>query len=511
MRLARPGLIVGIILVFLVAGAGWILVHSPALISGLHQPDADAPLAAYRQSLASAKQTAFEGGHTPEELAQAEKMLVAALGNPLFSRLDKTERAGVYSGAGWAASRLDHDKRARDMLALAVKLNPDDWEDWRLLAKTQSYVDDYDAAATTLVTYARRWPKRLDDDKDFIIRVVNGAEADSAPRLQLLQTLYNANWSPAPVGVSAMWKQLAMSKIRLGHRESARAIITRITAPGDLVAVRSDKRFDGLFDPKSPQFNVEAAAVRRADLLRTYAESNPKDVKAEAELARALLALGRNQEVADRAARALTRFKFGDGPFKHLDHQPWLMHTRSQALTRLGRFDEALVQMEQAARPNGNGEADTNRVLDLGAFYCTVGRADDALAVVRSATDMNDFGRGVQAYVQHCAAYLKHDPALAESALAFLREHKRDNQEPLLYALLRVNHMDEAARSIIDRLADVDTRNGMLVELQGYLTARKLPGGEAMSARWHAVVARDDVKREVERVGRIEHYDYFGD
>lgn len=511
MRVARVGLIVGIAWLLLVGGLSWGVFHSQASTRATEQPDPDAPLARYRGALDEAEATAFTLGHTPGEWAQSNKVLVAALADPLFARLGKTEQAGVYSGAGWAALRLDENARARHMLAQAVKLDPDASEDWHLLAQTQAYLNDYEAAATTLITYVRRWPTQLNDDKDFIARVIDGAEAGSTPRLQLLQALFRANWNPEPVGVSGVWKELALSNIRLGRREDAREVITHITAPGDLVGVRSDRRFDGLFNPNEPRFQVEAAAVRRADLMRAFAQSHPKDLQPEVELAGALLALGRNEEVLDRADRALTRVQYGDGPFKHASQKSRLMYVRSQALTRLGRFQEAQLQLEQAAKPDDQGKADVNQALNLGELYCSLGRADDALAAARSARDMNDFGKGVQAYVQHCAALLKHDPVRAERALAFLRAHKKDNEGPLLLALLRGNRIDEAAKSVIDRLAAEDTRNDTLVELQDYPQSTPPPGTQLMSARWDALAARNDVMRAVEQVGRIQHYDYYGE
>jgi len=393
----------------------------------------------------------------------------------------------------------------------AVKLNSDDPEDWRALAIAQISLDNYDAAAKTLATYAQRWPSRLDDEEDLIIEVINGAEEDSEPRLELLQALYDAKWNPEPVGVSWMWKELALIRIQLGQREAAQSIITRITAPDDLVGVRSDKRFDGLFDPQAPQFNVEAAAVRRADLLRSHADSNPKDLEREAKLARALVALGRNEEVSDRTARALIRATSGDGPFEHPDYKSSLMNSRAQALIRLGRIQEAEEQLQQASKPGGNGEADPKLVLNLGMFYCNVGRPDDSLAAAKSATHLSDYGKGMQASVQYCAALLKNDRILAERSLAFLREHKEDNRGQLLFALLRGNYMDEAAESIIESLAAADRRNYMLIQLQVYPEAKALPGGELLDARWNELVARDDVKRAVERVGRIEYYEYYGD
>lgn len=508
MRVARVGLIIGVAWLVLVGSLGWLVFHSPA---ATRATDADAALSRYRETLDKATATAFTLRHTPEEWAQADKVLVAGLANPLFARLGKAEQAEVFSGAGWAAMRLDDDARTRDMLVQAVRLDPDAAEDWRLLAEAQSYLHAYDAAATTLTIYARRWPKRLDDDKDLITRVIDGAKPDSAPRLQLLQALLRADWNPEPVGVSGVWKELALSKIRLGQRDAARALLTRITAPDDLIGVRSDKRFDGLFGPDDSRFKVEAAAVRRADLLRTFADSHPKDLKPEVELAGALLALGRNEEVIERADRALTRIQYGDGPFKHSWQKTRLMGRRSKALSRLGRFQEAQLQLEQSAQPDAQGEADVNQVLNLGAFYCSTGEADAALAATRRASDMSDYGKAVQAYVQYCAAVLKHDPILAERALAFLRAHQDGNEGPLLSALVRGNRMDEAAKAVIDRLAAEDTRNDMLIELQDYLEARHAPGNEPIHARWDALLARDDVRRAVEQVGRIQHYDYYGD
>ena len=512
MRSTRLVVVILIVVwLLLLASVGWVFLHPPASVRNLEYDSVPPDLISYREALDSAKKTVFTT-HTSEQWAQANKVLVAALANPLFARLRKEEQGGVYSGAGWAAMRLDQDARARNLLAQAVILDPDDPENWRWLARNQSDLHDYNAAAKTLVTYARRWPDELDENKDFIFKVVNGSDAGSAARLELLQALFSAKWNPEPLGASGMWKELALSKIRLGQREAARLLIKQITAPDDLVGVRSDKRFDGLFDPSDPRFNVEAAARRQADLLRSHALSNPNDLKAEAELGRALLVLGLYAEVLDRSDRTLVKITYGDGPFKNLaDQKSRIMNNRARALAGMGRFQESVAQLEQSAKPDGKGEADVNQVLNLGAFYCSMGRADDALSAAGRADDMSDYGKVVQAYVQHCAAVLKHDGALAKRALAFMREHRKDNEGPYLPALLRDNHMDEAAKSVIDRLAAEDTRNDMLAGLQDYLEAKTVPGDEAVGMRWDALIARDDVRRAVENVGRIQHYDYYGE
>lgn len=51
----------------------------------------------------------------------------------------------------------------------------------------------------------------------------------------------------------------------------------------------------------------------------------------------------------------------------------------------------------------------------------------------------------------------------------------------------------------------------MLVQMRDYLETKRLPRSEVVFARWVALVARDDVRRAVERVGRIEHYEYYGE
>lgn len=59
--------------------------------------------------------------------------------------------------------------------------------------------------------------------------------------------------------------------------------------------------------------------------------------------------------------------------------------------------------------------------------------------------------------------------------------------------------------------AAADSRSDMLVQMRDYLETKRLPRSEVVFARWVALVARDDVRRAVERVGRIEHYEYYGE
>lgn len=470
----------------------------------------DADLSAYRERVIAARRVAVELGHTPQEWAAAEVMLKAALADPLYKQLTTLEQSRVHSGAGWAAIRVGNYVRARDQLLRATQLNPDASVDWLWLARLDDELGDYDSSAMAIVGFLQRWQLR-DDETTFVTQVVRKADPTSISRLVLLQALADSNWQPKPLGASDLWYELALSQVRSNQTEQARATIARITSPDMLVRLRSDKRFDTLVDRKAPQFDVEKAAQAQLQVLRDQSSTPPTVSQVSVDLTRALLSLGDNKGTLALADQLLATPAGLDVALADTEQRAWIANNRATALSRLGRTDEALAQLESAAVIGVNGGINVNQTLNLSHFYCALGRGEQARATAaKISVDMNGYGRAVHKLAEHCAAVQTGDTAAAAAAFSYLSGHQKAGPFPYLLALVRSNQMDEAAREIIRRLESVDDRGQMLYDLQNFRESKPLPGNVELDARWKALIKRPGVVQALDRVGRTQHYDIYG-
>jgi hypothetical protein len=86
--------------------------------------------------------------------------------------------------------------------------------------------------------------------------------------------------------------------------------------------------------------------------------------------------------------------------------------------------------------------------------------------------------------------------------MRYLGEHAKDAPAVLRESYLCVGDLDAAAKSLITSLEAKETRAETLLELQDFLP----PKGVTDTGGPRSCKARDDVKAEVSRVGRIASY-----
>ena len=450
--------------------------------------------------------------HTASEWQEANRTLVQGLADPQFVQLSEAQQGWSYSCAGWGALRLDDDTRARDMFAEATRLDPETAQNWLMLAEFESGLGHHDAAAKSLTAYLKLQPDKLDDSKSFILRLVDAAEPGSQADLELLQLLFQKNWRSNDSRSSEPWYKLALELIRRDQPEAARAAIAQIAAPDTLVKVRSDKRFDGLFDPEAPEFDPVVVANRRVDELKVQALVHPRKLETLVELCRAMLVVGMDQavlEISDRVSQAANS-KSNPAVFDDMDQMVWIMNLRATALIRVGRTDESVALMEKAAGTDVDGEPNVNQVLNLASVYCDLGRPKEALSTAAKSGPMSGYGLMVQNLVRHCGALLKGDRKAAARALGYLRAHRAEGKGIFLLALTRADQLDEAARELVERLESEATRDTMLLDVQDFREPKAQPPASPWDGNWDKLMAREDVRAALAKVGRRQYYDYFG-
>ncbi|WP_111267635.1 tetratricopeptide repeat protein [Marilutibacter maris] len=477
---------------------------APMETSTVAPPDRD--MTFYRQRLALANALLRE-----DNMAGVGRELSAVIDSPLFDTLSRDVQLHILSTACWAATREEQAKRARDLCQRAIGYAEAGSDDWYRLAMLESFLGEHEAAAAAFIEFVQRWPEQLEDIDEIVIHQLRHAlPADSRARVEMAQALFDANWKSPYGGDSSIWYDLALARLGQNQPEQARAVLTRIDTPVDLIRIRSDKRFDRVFNRDAPGHDVDGALRRQIEAQKQHAVIFPDDVRAHVQLSYALLSAGRNEEViklADRTMARLARASLERPAFTHIDEQVWLMDSRAVALRRLGRVDDALDEMRRASQLSEQGEQNVSQALNLGDFYCSLGRPDEAMAAVAQIGEMSAYGQMVLHKVRHCAAVQRGDARMGGASLAHLDGNEDEAPTILLEALLRAGRIDEAAARLIAQLQSDDRRGRMLEWLQDYPLPQPLPGNVAMRAARAAMLARDDVTAAIAAVGRIERYD----
>lgn len=448
----------------------------------------------------------------------ADRALSAVIAEALFDALEPGDRHRLLSAAGFAALQAGDNVRARETYRRAVAIDPDapgDPDDWYRLAFAEQWSGEHDAAATHLARMVATWPEFVDNlPVELVAPLLHDIAHDSQARLDLLQALFDANWTRGRIGASEDWYALALMRLQRGEVDFARAAIARIVDPDPLAKIASDQRFDAVLAGQPPLPSIEDAAVRMLERLRGQAGREPRRLDLQSQVSYALLTLGRNQEAIDLADELMATIAAAgndETPFDDVDKQVWLANNRAIAMRRLGRTDEALAELVRASGMDEQGEANVSQVLNLAQFQCSLGHPRDALATLdRVGENMSSYGRMVRASVQQCAALAAGDAAAGE-AMDYLRAHRDDAPPIFLVGLLRADRMDEAAATLIALLDSKDGREDILLQLQDYREPDPLPGDVEASRRWQALVARADVQAAIERVGRIRHYTLWVD
>lgn len=472
--------------------------------------NADPERVLFRQHLALAHALARNGG-----AREADRAFAEAIAMPAFSELPAAERHTTLATAGQTAVEADNLAHAAELYRLATQAG-DDADDWYRLALIESDLERPDAAAQAFIHLVEHWPDVLPNvNEATLFRLQYLLPRGSDTRLALLRALFAANWTSRTSDPSAIWLSLTEMLVERGRNDEARAVAKRIVGPMQVVALRSDKRFDFMVSADSWAFNVDNASRRQLELLRQQADVQPRSLDARSQLGYALLIAGLDREVLalnDEIKQRIAAAPAAMPPYDDVHEQVWLMNNASIALRRQGRIDEGIAELERASRLREEGTANVSQTLNLAEAYCRLARPDDALAALDRAGDsLTGYARMVIHSIRLCAATAKNDAGAADVALRYLREHRGEANQIYLEALLRAQRVDEAARLLADLLAAPEDRLDALTWLQEYRTSEPLPGDIGYRAARKTLLARADVQAEVAKVGRIGRYEIYGE
>ncbi|SIT52127.1 conserved hypothetical protein [Paraburkholderia piptadeniae] len=337
-------------------------------------------------------------------------------------------------------------------------------------------------------------------------------------RHMVQQALWQAGYSPDDeakrTGLQSFWAELFEYDVDRGENDQARSYLKAITDPYQIVRLRADKRYRQALLDDSRYTDKDAVTQRYLDYVRAQATAQPRRIAAMHMLAEALRNSGQAAEslaVSDAALAKVNSAPAGQPAFDDLvDNLRWMLDTRAKALSRLGRWDDALYAAQAARDEAERQKKDTaSQAINLGEMLYRLERPQEALRAVR---DMNEntaspYGMSEVAQVKACAYAQLGDKAKARAATDSLLENPNLDPESVRAALLCMDDKDGLAKIILGRLEDPLTRNYELASNQGYAPRPNLtPFLATMARRLDDVLHRPDVSAALARYGVVESY-----
>lgn len=439
---------------------------------------------------------------------EASIALEAVIAHPAFGMLSKGEQQDVYSRAGWIAIRHGDIEQAKESLLKATKDGSDNPDDWYFLALVESDLENPQDAARYLLHFAEGWPHLLANlHAGAVFDIARGAPDGSSLRFNLLRALSDAGWDNRGLGVGDLWYDLALLYLSHGDSAGVQAAIQRSSAPEALAKFHADRRFDAWIDHETSEQDVERATIARVATLRQLALEHPDDLEVRMELGYSLLSLGRHEDVialADQTLASIHAATPGQSAFRNMQYQPWILDNRATALVRLGRWDEAIADLKSATGMEEQGQA-----INLAQLLCHLGRPDEAEKALAAPDMITRHGEVSMTGVRHCIAMQKGDRAAAKTAFSYLRKHENRSTSGWIRTLLLAGKPELAARDLQRALENPLTRGAMLSSLQQYRQRDPLPGELPIRKSWRELLDRPNIKRAVDKVGRINQYNLY--
>lgn len=378
---------------------------------------------------------------------------------------------------------------------------------------------DQDDTLVCIATLAQHWPDQLRDVDDrflgqlfFFTRTLPEAREH---RFEALSALEAINYTPSDpfVDPSRMWFDLSLMLIERGDVAHAAKAAVRVTNPETMVEIVSDKRFDAVVASDPAHYDVMAGVNQHVASMRAAVAAHPDRLSGVVELSRALSQTRQSAEALSIVENAMAHLHPGDGqasPYSDLDDQiNWIGDRRSAALMNLHRVDEAVAEMVRSAGEHEQGGVNVSQAINLGEMYNNLARPADAIAELASfdPAHASPFGDMQYYAVEACAYAQLHDTAHYGEAATYLHAHKSDAPDALLTGLLCANDLDGAAQVLIEMVRDPETRSETLLAAQNFAEqAFVAPFELEMHQRRQALIARPDVRRAIDAVGRVRSY-----
>ena len=457
----------------------------------------DAALAAYHRS-------DFEGAYSAA---------AAAASDADFAALDEHTRHAALSLAAETALRTNRPEQAHQFAVRATQMSEQGISDWRnrLSAAMRSHDSADEAESLTMI--AKNWgrdPSTLPADTvNRVLRDTTGPQFRTG-RYDLLQTLYDLRWQPGYArSASGQWRELSLLLLENNDLQRAQQVVSLVNNPYDIIAMRADLRYRPLLKSKYFDSNAERAAHRQIEALQAAVGVQPRSLALVLTWADALVRSRRNAEAItaiDQAENRIAQSAAGTRAYDDLDaNYSWILNTKANALRNLGRFDEAVDELQKAVElPHSVDKV--SQPINLAELLCGLNRPDEAVKRLPPLESASAYGKAQFYLVQLTVALERNDRAEVDRTLMYLREHRDDAPDALQEALLRAGELAEAQQMLLERLADPELRTATLVGLQTYFERPRPPNDAEWRARELKLGENPAVRAEILKVGVIERY-----
>jgi tetratricopeptide (TPR) repeat protein len=369
---------------------------------------------------------------------------------------------------------------------------------------------DAPSAVLALTIIAERWPETLGTlPRSQVSYGLRAAQEDSER-----YRLYRAMVASAPgrkvAGGGFIWRELALLQLAHGERPAALASLSSITDPYVIVAVEADKRFDGVRANIAPPLDVQRGANQTIEAAREQCQQHPDQLFYVTELMQDLISTARFADALQVADAAVAKASGPQGPSAYSDYNQlyvWLLDYRARLLARLGRWTDAVQQLEAATRVPESGGSNVSQVISLAGLYNDLGQPQAARQTLqRLPPRLSAYGAMQQALEQLRSAVQLGDEMESTRALFFLREHQADARSTYERGLLEVGEPDDAGQVLIKELQDPKQRTSALLHVQHFARAAVTPRQEESHQRWQTMQALPEVREAIAAVGHVASY-----
>jgi tetratricopeptide (TPR) repeat protein len=445
---------------------------------------------------------------------QALATLRAIIDAETFSGLPSDVQYRALTTAGRVASYQGSPKLGCDYLDRAIAMPQADSGDWLERLRVAGKLDNEPDAVRALTVLMQRWPDRGKAlDSDFIIAILRAAkELPAGAEQSLLQALYDAHWKVTwDMEPSHAWRDLVLLLLEKDELTEANDVAGHITDVDVLIGMRADRRFDHVVAANPAQFDIESAAEREFRAFQAEAERAPQSLLVRSWVIESLLR--RQHYVAALAASdsILADIRSTNYPEKlfvdYEEERSGFLNLRSDALQRVGRWDEAVAQLTAASLMLQKYGGNVDQLTNLGDLYCTLGRPKDALLTLGSMTARTSPYGGMQVEAVRADAFHQlGDFKQMERSLQYLRIHRAEAPGTYEDTLIAVNQLDRAAHELVAELTNTAERQDALFSIQTFAPTPGTPRTTELDARRRAVIARPEVQEVIRKVGRVESY-----
>ncbi|MDB5972719.1 MAG: hypothetical protein JWQ90_5169 [Hydrocarboniphaga sp.] len=452
------------------------------------------------------------------DIAGSGPALDAVIASPAFDGLPSRSRYRALLLGGLSALNNGDKAHAHELLVRATDMPQSGGSDWHERLNVAFMLDDEADSLRSLTVIAQRWPQSLDQiNYQAVMQIAQSDYADSHDELhfELLKALFDAGWTvEGALEPSWQWRDLVVGWIKRKSPDRALAVARRIDDIDVLIELRADLRFAALRKAAPERFDINQAQAESVKLYTIEAERRPHEMSWKVDLVNVLLRGGQYQDVLDISdaiigeVKAAASSASSTSPYTDTDDKLiWVMNSRARALQALGRWDEAVLQLERAARRPENGRPNINQAINLAQLLCKLGRPEPALGVISEIENVSKYGLMQMYWIRLASAMQTGDVSAQETALAYMSEHRAESLYLYQSALVIAGHNDDAAQLLIQRLGDPDERSEALRQIQTY---RKEPQPE-LATKWleqsRQLLNRNDVLAAVKAVGTIESFE----